>query len=103
MDGGSWKKIQRSAAKQLKKRQITIKFKTATIAQFQKIPQRKLWTILHDVLNEAVAMYGKLFGVRVKIDYPFPKKTASKDVLIEFAVHLQRYLPDDAPMEFTHH
>jgi hypothetical protein len=99
---GSWRQVKRSALKEIKKRKtVTIRFKTATTAQFEKIPQRKLWAIIDQTFHEAVATYGRMYGVRVKIDSYFPKKTASKDVLIEFAKHMQRYMPDDAPMVFT--
>jgi hypothetical protein len=88
--------------KELKKRQpVTIRFKTATVEQFQSIGQRKLWAIIDDAFQQAVQMYGRMFGVQVKIFAYYPKKTASKDVLIEFAKHLQQRLPADAPMVFT--
>ena len=98
---GSWKKVKRSAMKELKNRQIVIRFKTATVQQFQNIPQRKLWNIIDTTFNEAVVMYGQMFGTRLKIFAYYPKKTASKEDLIEFARHVQGRLPADAPMVFT--
>lgn len=64
-----------------------------TPSQLEKYAQRKLWTFVDLVFHEAVREYGKLYGVRVKIDQHYPKKNASKEELIRFAKVMQLLMP----------
>ena len=83
------------------KAQTAIRFKTATASQFEKLTQRVLWRMIDRVFNEAKAVYGQLFAAQVISKQRNPGMNAPKDRLITFAKHMQQYMPEDAPMEFT--